>query len=908
MLSYRKQGGKLMIFRAEMQNSHDKWWFLSLPDREKPFTTKDIDFYQYVPPFRGGNDQKDPPMYGWQLSDRTKTIYMPPPTVVRLSDYIPPGQTEDSFLIYNIKDWVLKHDILNFVFKQSIHREVISRSRRLMQLLAEMHAIDNEMIRMIWNAGYNSQEKDITDEIFGMLGFLFYDLATDVQSVLINEAVKALTSISDENKDMNKSQQQVSLFLEQLITEHVKHRKVSIAISHLSRDTLASLVLLIWSLFESETFINLKNHKKIELLLSTCFKSGMADDGSLLATYIKRCVSTLSSSSSSSISGGATSLITKNTIKQQIRCLSFLFLRLGRNDEVLTTLHGENFAAVLESELSKYISENRPLFLNDSLSSDEYGNEIRIRLSLFHTFYASSPVVEMDEALILRLSEQHISLSIPVERDELFRFFTLLIQSSDGLYTSASNESIFTLFKNVVCNENLEWKHGTQITLETFREYFIYVHKLDDQVVGKKELTELIALPTVWKMTLTIHEVDVRNQAMQFLMTVFSMLEEQMLDNNGRLNDNNNSSSSNGAPLLVKKVFSELRNVLDGCLSTPTPLMSEVNAHYVSRCISILRNGIVQSKVRENSALSFGATGGSEGEVIVIKAKWRRSSPYRSTAYVSAYTSTCNETTEGFINIHVNPYTTIYTLKQLIIAQLDDKLSNASKLALEIDHSYVKGSENEILKKYDVSSSTDVVASYSTVDTYNNYNTSHNYSHNPYGSANSIHKNINDNTIRFDGIEASVADDVYFNTLIGLMDVLSSTNCDNMDVYDGVMYDIWDILMRIPTNQTLFDASADYGGGNSSNNHIFFDMFHKSAGNAIYLLRIISNFLQPLASSSSASASSSASSSSASSSSLSQSDLSSFRNGFLANNGFTLAFEYFLASDCCTGFIQKLGN
>ena len=89
-----------MIFRAEMQHSHDKWWFISLPDREKPFTTNDIDFYQYVPPVRGSPDLKDPPVYGWQVSDRTKTTYLPAPTVVRLSDYIPPNRSKDSYLIY----------------------------------------------------------------------------------------------------------------------------------------------------------------------------------------------------------------------------------------------------------------------------------------------------------------------------------------------------------------------------------------------------------------------------------------------------------------------------------------------------------------------------------------------------------------------------------------------------------------------------------------------------------------------------------------------------------------------------------------------------------------------------------------------------------------------------------------
>ena len=110
---------------------------------------------------------------------------MPPPIVVRLSDYIPPNKKKESYLIYIIKDWVLNHDILGFVFKQSLHREIISRSRRLMQLLNEMRAMNEEIITMIWNAGFTSQEKDVTDEIFGMLGFLFYDLSPSNQSIII---------------------------------------------------------------------------------------------------------------------------------------------------------------------------------------------------------------------------------------------------------------------------------------------------------------------------------------------------------------------------------------------------------------------------------------------------------------------------------------------------------------------------------------------------------------------------------------------------------------------------------------------------------------------------------------------------------------------------------------------------
>ena len=84
------------------------------------------------------------------------------------------------------------------------------------------------------------------------------------------------------------------------------------------------------------------------------------------------------------------------------------------------------------------------------------------------------------------------------------------------------------------------------------------------------------------------------------------------------------------------------------------------------------------------------------------------------------------------------------------------------------------------------------------------------------------------------------------------------------------------------------DMTSNFGAV-SGNKEIFIDTYRKSSGHSTYLLRIVSNFLQPIASSSQSGT------------------VESFKNSFLKNNGFAIVFDCFLSNENLDRPIQKLG-
>eukprot|EP01084_Bolivina_argentea_P112617 200844_1 len=165
---------ELTLFQCKMQTGM-KCWFISEADKESPGTDKDIDYYQNKGYGQGVRSYPEPPLQGW-TSCSTKGGYDPPPKLEKLGSLVDPGREEDDTLEHKLVRWVSKNRMAMAVFGDSIHREVVNRSAKLLQFLCETQVEEGRLtksdIDIVWNSCLGSAEAELQEEIYSLLSTL----------------------------------------------------------------------------------------------------------------------------------------------------------------------------------------------------------------------------------------------------------------------------------------------------------------------------------------------------------------------------------------------------------------------------------------------------------------------------------------------------------------------------------------------------------------------------------------------------------------------------------------------------------------------------------------------------------------------------------------------------------------
>ena len=344
------------------------------------------------------------------------------------------------------------------------------------------------------------KQEDIADEIFTLIGSIFYELAPELQLEFLEHSRSSLKAVASKNKaERETAIHQTSLLLETLATRN-PDRKVP----YLAEEPLSAIITLSWTLFEDECFMRLKNATKIEDLLAACFRTNVGVDQ--LTGFIRRCTESLASDSIDN--------------QRSIRCLGFLLDKLNSNYKVVLILHEERVAEVIEKELVEFLSKFRPLLQSGSIDATEYTKAIKSRLRLFRTLYGSSPDIWLEDSLLLRLSKLPV---LPCERNEFFHFYREIISRSSVLNPAINMDSALNLFQNVICDPNLDWSNSPRSCFDTFKAYLDYL-KLFHGVRNGPQVKDMSApvsygrnssivtnsVPTLWKIALAAEDPEVR--------------------------------------------------------------------------------------------------------------------------------------------------------------------------------------------------------------------------------------------------------------------------------------------------------------------------------------------------------------------------------------------------------------
>lgn len=645
------------MFRCAVQGTREKWWFISIPDPVHPYTKADIDFYQRQSTV-SGKEMRDPPEDGWTIvqngQNHGKT---PTPTVVRLEDYFPPGTPPESFLMVSLKNWALQHQLVQSVFS-SMHREIISRSSKLVTFLAQYEALDEDMLRQIWNAGLSSPDEDSMNEIFVLLCSVFHQLRSEMKIALLRFVLEALAGPEPKNIF------QVSIFLEKLGSNVSGVYKLNI-------EVLSLLIDVCWIVFVQESFSSLKNNSQIANLLSSCFTCRYGQPRAVAS--ILQCAEALKDGSSKSAT--------------MIRCLSFLVPRLARIGFLAEELKEKKLPDMIEVDLVRIVDNHRTDTGKGKISTTDestYGLEIRSRLRILRCLYGCGTT----RLLLPTLARLWDLLPLPVERDEIFRFLGEISEPSQELQLSPAIDgpSVLSIFKNIYCNSSLTWVDVGTTGFQTFQKYFNLVNRRLEA-----EFFE-VGIRPLWEMAFFSKNTVVASEATSMIMDLY----------------NRDSGDKMKNPVL-DRVFHEISTRFS---STVIPATDQ-NAELIIRCMSILKEAVVRSKGRPFT--SHGAMGFEQSTSINVR--WRHTAPSRyAQNNFSNYHDTYNypQITEGTVRINVTPFTSIREMKRMVREKIANPISSNAKVLVEVDKRKV-AHDSEVFASFSLNASTDVFIQCSTL-------------------------------------------------------------------------------------------------------------------------------------------------------------------------------------------------
>eukprot|EP01038_Epipyxis_sp_PR26KG_P004500 gene4500-6357_t len=792
------QSGKpmLTLFRCTMRTKA-KWWFISHADLEKPGTDKDIDYYLHK---SNHDEEREPPGRGWTRNNTGINLIGldPAPIFKRNGVLLPKGMTKEMFFDSKLISWSVEKNFVAYIFGQSIHREIISRSCKFLIFLAEYNAISVEQIRMIWKAALTNNDVDIVDEIFSLL----IPLSIYLERALFYELIDlAISSLAQEENLIK-----VSQFTEKFAQDNFKYLN-----GVLSEEAAAKFLSLVWSLYKSPTFETLKNYGIIQDLLSNCLNH--KNGSNLTYSLIIECKNMLS---------GFEHTGDEVSISRIIQILQFLISKHG-DHFIIEKLEQENFAQHLLAEINRYVTVNQSKVLNNQLDEKWYAYQLANRLQVLRKFYVITKSVLMPLDSINSLWS--LLSKSPLEVEEFFLFLKSNNQQSELI---CSVQDSLKLFETFICNPAIDWANCGENAFDCFSTYFGELESGSNLFPVDTLLPPKLGLETLWRIALNITSPTATKSAIDLLLTAYDTISYREFD---AYSD------------MLKIIFTHLNDALLASSENGTGLSIQ-SMTKVSRCISVLNSAI--AKAKGQNSIPHAVEGCMSR--IVISVYYRRIVSYYNQNTHSDIIRV-EKGTDGVVKVEVHPLQTFLQLKEKLCELVG---LNTTNTVITIDNMN-KNLVNDTTRLVELGliDGSDLSVSYQI--TFNNHKSyEDDYFVRNANNLSGVNLNssisVNVNESRIPNIGQIIANDYsQFDCLLSLCELSKDPEISNK---------IWELLMLIPTQvdlissieQICFPGSPvieDGAGDTSSVNKWNQILENYSVTRTTYLLQIIDNYLQP---------------------------------------------------------------
>jgi ubiquitin carboxyl-terminal hydrolase 9/24 len=482
--------------------SGSKWWFISEADPMQPGSNQDIDYYQN----ECIHESSIPPMCGWTPTGKGE---YPAPEVVAdgVGEPSQDAETKAKRFDFQLSKWVYEKRIIEELFGDRIHREVVSRSAQLIKFLAESRELDVRSLNAIWSASLQ-KDQALVDEIHGLLITTVPFLETRLLLHLILVVKNSLENRL--NRDETSFPELLS-FLESLAAALATGQNGQMSAFLQTQQVVEAILDLLW-LIQLHTDVG---HAKLSARLRDFFSEEINSKfGEMLRKkFLGECIEGIKRSSLE-----MSQIQIKDEASRFLELLQSLLDTYNPAERALTVelLNNEHdLALLLFDELASYVNRI-PLKEKDHAP---YRSAISRRLLLIHYIHAKSPTLQLNVEQIDRLWK--ILSNTPSEQEVCLSFFNQLSRGtletepkSTNLELPLSVDVCWYIFDELLCKQ-ADFHELTCIGYKCFHSYFLGLNG-----DNKKSLKDTSGLDALWRLALEA-PTDVSELAIKELLTVY---------------------------------------------------------------------------------------------------------------------------------------------------------------------------------------------------------------------------------------------------------------------------------------------------------------------------------------------------------------------------------------------------
>lgn len=665
----------ITLFRCTMRNTKNRWWFLSQADLEKPGTDKDIDYYLH----RSTEDEeKEPPRNGWNCTHTGMVLrgLNPPPKLTPKGWSVDAGSSRESYMDMKVLHWCQENDLVEIAFNpSSIHREIVSRSCKLLLYLSEYEVLSADQIQKIWKAAIDSHDLDIVEEVFYVLSQLSAVISQSNFELVMNLATNELNQVD--------SFQKMCLFAEKFSLDDYK----AILALH-SPSLVQQFIAFVWNIYTHPHFEGCKSYVVITDLLSFCLK--LKGGKELAFSKVLQAQHDLDSLAKS-INASLYELkyrVDENAASKAIQTLSFLipkFDTFDRND-----IQPSNIPNSLITEIFRFVVTNRT-----TMSADEYLPQLAKRFEVLGKCYLLLACHELS-----RIKDLWVLVCDYAKEAEEFFEFLRGDQEHGKVDDIFSEQDILDLFNSVICSDRVNWSSMGTKAFECFKLYYQYLERIAYNFPKDVNMPPKLGLNTVWKMVLSSNQSSLLvRDAIDLLLQAYETME---------------TKDSTAPTDSLHIIFEKLR-----CFQDHSGHLITEEIFLVERCMMIL---VLAIQKFENPAVLSHAARNSNGRSSLLVFYRRTTVHYNNSPMV--HDIRYDKSPEGSVKVEVHPYHSVKILKRKII----DAAGLDSNIVINLD-TYGKDvtDSTRLFELHGMLESTELSVSYQV-----NYS-SQNYGDDPYG-------------------------------------------------------------------------------------------------------------------------------------------------------------------------------
>lgn len=535
--------------------SGSKWWFISEADKMQPGSDQDIDYYQHQSQY----EEYLPPTHNWVPTGKGVA---PAPELIPES-VLENGAEDQTRMDYILSSWVFEKKVVEEIFGDRIHREVVSRSALLVKFLAETNKLTARYLDVIWQSCIQ-KDQTLVDEIHNLLISTVPYLSNELLLHLVESIHESLRG----NLRRNEQFPELISFLQRLATNSPSF------LMDRNSDVTTAILQLLWSIQMHCSIANIRLSRSLRDFFQEGLRSEFGEP--LRKFFLSECIEGIKRSCFLS-SGSASDAVVSNesadrdtVASKSLELLKFL-IDSYRIDQALIveSLDAEHgLVSLLFDEVAAFVSR-----CADKQSSS-YRTSIGHRLELIHYVHVKSPKLELTIPQIDRL--WNVLSSSPAEREFCLIFFNQTsvrgqqqgqhqsigsggTGSSIGTISSAFNiEVCLYIFNELLCRQT-DFKTLGCLGYKCFNTYFLGLNahqKMQRGVLSSSSENALnvLGIDALWRIAFEA-PIDVSELATKELLRVYERFSEEL--------GGNDDFAAASVKDFLQRVFQKLAEIAD---------------------------------------------------------------------------------------------------------------------------------------------------------------------------------------------------------------------------------------------------------------------------------------------------------------------------------------------------------